>query len=106
MTIKYEELEDYIKNHFEARLEIEMEDYLKTTICIRSYDNGEQVSISKADWTDITGWRVKHTGTAKELEPELKRLCTFPGELTDISTQEETGFDDITQEETGFDAIE
>lgn len=105
MTIRYEELEKYINGHHVARLEIEMEDYLKNTIRIRAYDNGEHVSISKADWTDITGWRVLHSGSAKELDKELHRLCMFPGELTDIYTEEAEGFDDV-EAETSFDEEE
>lgn len=89
MTIKYEDLVNHIKGFAESRIDIKMEDYLGSTIRIWSYDDGAMVSIKKADYTDYTGWRGLQNGTLQEMESELLRLCTFPGEISEIFTNNE-----------------
>lgn len=79
-----------IRQNDQVRIDLDLDDYLKSSIRIYAYDKGEIVNIKKADWTDITGYRGLHSGTVDELEGELRRLFSFKLEVTEIFEGENT----------------
>jgi hypothetical protein len=88
-----------IENSHDLVFLIKMEDYLETKLKIQSYNKGDTVYITKADFSDYTGWRRVSEGNLTQMTPEIERLAAFPGQITWEERVRDENPDDEDEEE-------